>query len=132
MGAVLHDIAERIQRRGLVIVISDLIDDVDKVAGGLQHFRHNNHEVLVFHTMDDAELNFPYERTTRFKDMEGAGRLVANPKNLRERYLARISTFIDAIKNACFERGISYNLANTQEPYDVFLAAYLEKRSRLG
>jgi hypothetical protein len=57
---------------------------------------------------------------------------VANPKNLRARYLSRIQTFLDTLQTACFERGISYNLANTKEPYDHFLAAYLEKRSRLG
>jgi uncharacterized protein (DUF58 family) len=132
VGAVLHDVAERIHRRGLVVVISDLIDDEARIANGLQHFRHNNHEVIVFHVMDEAELTFPYDRLTRFKDMEGAGRLTANPKNLRARYLARIGTFLDTLKTACFERGISYNLANTKEPYDHFLAAYLEKRSRLG
>jgi uncharacterized protein (DUF58 family) len=132
VAAVLHDIAERIHRRGLVIVLSDLIDDEAKIAGGLQHFRHNNHEVIVVHIMDDAELTFPYERLTRFKDMEGAGKLVANPKSLRSRYLDRIQTFLDNLKTACFERGISYNLANTKEAYDHFLAAYLEKRSRLG
>lgn len=132
VGAVLHDIAERIHRRGLVIVISDLIDDEEKIANGLQHFRHNNHEVVVLHVMDDAELTFPYERLTRFKDMEGAGRLTANPKSLRNRYLARITTFLDNLKAICFERKISYNLANTKEPYDRFLAAYLEKRARMG
>ena len=89
---MLHDVAERIPRRGLVILISDLIDDEAKIANGLQHFRHNNHEVIVFHVMDDAELTFPYDRLTRFKDMEGAGRLTANPKSLRNRYLTRIHT----------------------------------------
>jgi uncharacterized protein (DUF58 family) len=132
VGAVLHEVADRIKRRGLVIIISDLIDDEAAIANGLQHFRHNNHEVIVFHTMDDAELTFPYDRLTRFKDMEGAGRIVANPKSLRNRYLARINSWMDGIKTACFERGVSYNLANTTEPYDAFLAAYLEKRARLG
>ncbi len=132
VGAVLHDVAERIHRRSLVIVISDLIDDVEKVANGLQHFRHDHHEVLAIHVLDDAELTFPYDRLTRFKDMEGVGRVVVNPKSLRNRYLARMQTFLEGVKAACFERGISYNLANTKEPYDVFLAAYLEKRSRLG
>jgi len=132
VGAVLHDVAERIPRRGLVIVLSDLIDDEAKVAGGLQHFRHNNHEVIVFHVMDDAELTFPYDRLTRFKDMEGVGRVTANPKSLRNRYLTRIGQWLDALKTACFERNVGYNLANTKEPYDQFLAAYLEKRSRLG
>ncbi len=132
VGAVLHDIAERIHRRGLIILLSDLIDDEAQITGGLQHFRHNHHEVIVVQVMDEAELSFPYDRLTRFKDMEGAGRLVANPKNLRARYLERITSFLDAIKTSCFERGISYSLGNTREPYDQFLAAYLEKRSRLG
>src|SRR6516225_6667488 len=129
VGTVLHEIAERIHRRGLVIVISDLIYDVPKIAGGLQHFRHNHHEVIVFHVLDDAELTFPYDRLTRFKDMEGTGRVVANPKSLRSRYLARINTWLDELKAACFERNISYNLANTTQTYDAFLAAYLEKRA---
>jgi uncharacterized protein (DUF58 family) len=132
VAAVLHDVAERIPRRGLVVLISDLIDDEEKLANGLQHFRHNNHEVIVFHVMDDAELTFPYDRLTRFKDMEGVGRLTANPKSLRQRYLTRINQFLDSLKAICFERNISYNLANTTEPYDQFLAAYLEKRARLG
>jgi uncharacterized protein (DUF58 family) len=132
VGTMLHQMAERIKRRGLVILISDLIDDLNKIANGLQHFRHNNHEVVVFHVMDDAELTLPYDRLTRFKDMEGVGRVVANPKSLRARYLARIRAFIDGLKTACFERGISYHLANTKEPYDQFLAAYLEKRARMG
>lgn len=132
VGAVLHDIAERIPRRGLIIVISDLIDDEAGIAGGLQHFRHNRHEVIVFHLMDDAELTFPFDRLTRFKDIEGAGRLTANPRSLRERYLARIHTFLENLKTICYERNVSYELACTKEPYDQFLAAYLEKRSRLG
>ncbi|MBP87071.1 MAG: DUF58 domain-containing protein [Planctomycetaceae bacterium] len=132
VGSVLHEAAERTKRRGLIILISDLIDNEDKIANGLQHFRHNNHEVIVFHTMDDAELTFPYDRLTRFKDMEGAGRVVANPKSLRRRYLERIKTFTNQVKNDCFERKISYSLANTTLPYDRFLAAYLDKRSRIG
>ena len=132
VGAVLHEAAERTKRRGLIIVISDLIDKEAEIAEGLQHFRHNNHEVLVFHVMDDAELEFPYDRLTRFKDMEGAGRVVANPKSLRRRYLERIREFTERIKTDCFERKISYTLANTKDPYDRFLAAYLDKRSRIG
>jgi uncharacterized protein (DUF58 family) len=132
VGQVLHRVAERIRRRGLVIVISDLIDNEAQIANGLQHFRHNHHEVLVFHVLDDAELTFPYDRLTRFKDMEGAGRVVANPKSLRRRYLARMQAFTDTLKASCFERKISYRLTNTNQPYDVCLAEYLDKRNRLG
>jgi uncharacterized protein (DUF58 family) len=132
VGLMLHDVAERIRRRGLVIVISDLLDNEDKIANGLQHFRHNHHEVIAFHTLDDAELTFPYDRLTRFKDMEGAGRVVANPKSLRSRYLARMNAFTERMKAECFERKISYHLTNTKEPYAACLAEYLDKRARLG
>jgi cytidylate kinase len=81
--------------------------------------------------MDDAELTFPYDRHTRFKDMEGTGSVVANAKNLRSRYLTRMQQFLEGIKVACFERDISYQLANTNEGYDHFLAAYMEKRARM-
>ncbi len=131
-GTVLHEAADRLKRRGLVILISDLIDDEAKIASGLQHFRHNNHEVLLFHTMDDAELTFPFERITRFQDMEGAGRVVVNPNTLRKRYLTRIQAFTEHLENVCHERKISYNLANTKEPYAPYLAAYLDKRHRIG
>lgn len=132
VGRVLHQVAERIKRRGLVILISDLIDDEAAIAAGLQHFRHNRHEVLVLHVMDDAELTFPYERLTRFKDMEGGGRVVANPKSLRSRYLARINAFTERLKQDCLQRRISYHLTNTKQPYDLALSAYLDKRSRMG
>ncbi|HUY93462.1 MAG TPA: DUF58 domain-containing protein [Pirellulales bacterium] len=132
VGAVLHRVAERIKRRGLVILISDLIDRPEAIAHGLQHFRHERHEVIVFHVLDDAELTFPFDRMTRFKDMEGAGRLTANPKTLRANYLARINAFIEQLKKDCLERQISYNLTNTKEPYDISLAACLDKRSRMG
>ena len=132
IGAVLHEAAERTRRRGLVIVISDLIDNEESIADGLQHFRHNNHEVLVFHTMDEAELTFPYDRQTRFQDMEGTGLVSANPKSLRKQYMQRLNGFLTRLKRDCSDRSISYNLVNTSEPYDHFLAAYLDKRMRIG
>jgi uncharacterized protein (DUF58 family) len=132
VGTVLHDIAERIRRRGLVIVISDLIDDVEKVTSGLQHFRHDGHEVIVFQVLDDAELTFPYDRATKFKDSEGAGELVANARVLRSRYLERMRAFLDGVRSACDERGIALQQASTAEGYDRVLAAFLEKRGRMG
>ena len=132
LGPVLHGVAERIRRRGLVILISDLLDDPAAIATGLQHFRHDNHEVVVFHVMDNAELNFPYERLTTFRDLEGHGRVVVNPKSLRDRYLERLHAFVDQVKLDCFDRKIDYNMVNTAQPYDLFLAQYLDKRRRLG
>jgi len=132
VGPVLHEVAERIHRRGLVILISDLIDDPAAIAAGLQHFRHDHHEVIVFHVMDEAELNFPYDRLTSFKDLEGQGRVVVNPKSLRDRYTERLEGFIEQIRLDCFDRKVDYNMVNTRQPYDLFLAQYLDKRKRLG
>jgi len=132
IGSILNRAAERTKRRGLIILISDLIDNEAEIAHGLQRFRHSQHEVVVFHVMDDAELTFPYDRLTRFKDMEGAGRVVTNPKNLRKRYLERIREFQARLRADCLERKVDYNLVKTTEPYDKFLSAYLDKRSRMG
>lgn len=132
VGGMLHEIADRIQRRGLVVLISDLIDDPDAMARGLQHFRHNHHEVIVFQVMDDAELTFPFERMTRFKDMEGVSQVVVNPQSVRQQYLNRLEAFIERMKQECFGRQIGYALANTTESYDLLLAEYLDKRARLG
>ena len=132
VGGILHEVAERIRQRGLVIIISDLIDDEAAIANGLQHFRHDHHNVIVFHVLDPAELAFPFDRLTRFKDIEGDGSVVANPNGLRGHYLARMKTFLERIRDECFSRTISYHLTNTEQPYDAMLAAYLDKRSRLG
>ena len=131
VGVVLHDVAERIKRRCLVIVISDLLDDESRLADGLQHFRHNRHEVLALQVMDPAELDFPFTRLTRFKDIEGTSRMISNPKRMRQKYLERMQRFIQNVKTNCLERRISYELANTAQPYDRFLGAFLDKRSRV-
>ncbi|HVK14947.1 MAG TPA: DUF58 domain-containing protein [Gemmataceae bacterium] len=132
IGAVMHDFADRICRRGLVIVISDLIDDVEKVAGGLQHLRHAGHEVMVFQVLDEAELKFPYDRATRFRDAEGAGEVVANARGVRHQYLDRMRAFLEAVRGVCAERGIALQQARTTEGYNQVMAAFLEKRRRLG
>ncbi|HEY1065762.1 MAG TPA: DUF58 domain-containing protein [Pirellulales bacterium] len=127
----LHVIAERIGRRSLVILISDLLDDEDRFADALQHLRHQRHEVLVFHVLDDAELNFPYDRPAHFAELEGDGRITADPRALRKSYLTHLQTFLQRVQGECEARHVSYSLANTKDPYDLFLAAYLDKRQRL-
>lgn len=130
VGALLHEVADRIPKRGLVVLLSDLIDEVGRLAGGLQHFRHGGHEVIVFQILDQAELTLPFARPARFRDMEGGGRLAADPRALRARYVERVGAFVDAVHAACCERGVGHHLAVTREPYEHFLAAYLERRAR--
>ncbi len=129
LGDVLHELAGRIGPRGIVVVVSDLIDDPDKITHGLGHLRHKRHDVIVMHVMDPDELSFPYERLTRFRDMEGAGSLIANPRRLRAQYMDRMNDWLDRLRRGCHERHVSYELARTDTPYAQLLSAFLERRS---
>ena len=84
----------------------------------------------MLHLVDPAERTFPWEKPTRFRDMEGEGRLVVNPRQVREAYLERFSAFLASIRSACLERGIGYELASTDRPYAEMLSSYLGRRSR--
>lgn len=132
LAAPLHELAGRLPGRGLVILISDLLDDPKATAAALAHFRHQRQEVLVFHVMDPAELEFPYDRLARFRDMEGSASLVASPAAVREAYLTRLNTFLHETKRACLDRAIGYELARTDQPYAAMLSAYLERRGRVA
>lgn len=131
IGQVLHALAGRMRRRGLVVLISDLLDDPAEIANGIAHLRYQRHEVIVFHVVDREELSFPYERMTRFKDLEGVGMVIANPRSMRRRYLQRLTEHFDGLKRGCMERGASYEQAVTDTAYDQMLSAYLAKRMRL-
>ena len=90
IGLVLHEMAERIKKRGLVILISDLMDDQEAVLSGLKHFRHNKQEVILFHILDRKELDFKFNTRTRFKDMESASQLTTEPWQIKSSYKKRI------------------------------------------
>ena len=131
LGDVLHELAGRLPRRSMVVLVSDLLDDPERIARGLAHFRHQRNEVIVFHLMDPQELTFPYERLTRFKDPEGTSMVVANPRTVRRRYMERLNDFMARIRRSCHERGVDYQLAQTDVPYDKLLSNFLEQRARL-
>jgi uncharacterized protein (DUF58 family) len=132
IGPVLSELIPRIPRRGIVIVISDLLDDIGAITDGLAHCKHQRHEVIVLHLMDPAERNFPYEKLTRFKDLEGAGSLVANPRSIKQAYLQRLTDYLNQVRRVCLERDIGYELMLTNRRYDEALSAYLMRRARKG
>lgn len=132
LSAPLHELAGRIKQRGLIILISDLLDDVPSLCEALAHFRHHRHEMIVFHVLDPAELDFPFEQRARFKDMEGSASLIAHPAAIRNKYLHRLGQFIESIKRGCHDRSITYVPARTDQPYPAMLSAYLERRSRIA
>ena len=130
-GIAMHGMAEMLKRRGLIIIISDLIDDADKVIKGLAHFRQKRHDVIVFHVMDDWELNFPFEKVGEFLDMETGEKIRVAPKEIKEEYNKEITKFLETYKSACFESTIDYVTINTKIPPDVFLSAYLTRRAKM-
>ncbi len=132
IAASLHALAERVRRRGLIVLISDLLDpDVDGVIAALAHFRHRKHEVLVFHVLDSAEVTFPFNREARFVDAETGDRLDVQPDLIRSEYLAALDAWRTRLRNECREHMVDYVAVDTRTPFDVTLLSYLQKRSRL-
>ncbi len=128
----LNALAERVRRRGLIIVLSDLNDpNVDAILDALSHFRHRKHEVLVFHILEPAETLFPYDREARFIDVETGDRLEMRPDVIRREYLQALETWRERLRAHCREHQIDFVPLDTRTPYDVALLAYLQKRSRL-
>jgi uncharacterized protein (DUF58 family) len=128
IGDALHHMAERLRRRGLVILVSDLFDDPDAVLNGLKHFRHRQHEVLVFHVLDDLERTFDYNEEARFVDMETSQEIRSQPWFVRGEYQQRV----EDLARRCREQHIDYVPMTTSTPFDLALMAYLNKRAHLG
>ncbi len=129
VGLVLHDLAERFKKRGVVAVFSDLFDDVPKVLAGLKHFRHRRHEVIVFHILDPAEVDFPFRDTTLFKGLEGLGDVLTEPYSLRRAYQAEVGAYLAELKRGCQSIDIDYVPLRTDEDLDGPLSSYLASRA---
>jgi len=129
-GRPLHQLADAIGKRGLVVLISDLLDDPARVIEGLKHFRFRGSDVLVFHVLDHAERTFPFERPVRFRDLETGDEVLAAPHMVRERYLAELETLTSTYRRELALAGIDYTLLDTSEPLDAALLSYLAVRGR--
>ena len=125
IASVLHEIAERVRRRSLVVLISDLFDNAEEVLRGLQHFRHRRHEVIVLHLLDDAEIAFPFDRVTLFEGMERGEEVVVDPRVVAEGYRASVADYLEGLKRGCAEKTIDYQRMLLSEPFDRALTAYL-------
>lgn len=129
LGPVLHTMAERVKRKGLVILISDLFGDPAEVLSGLRHFRHKRHEVIVFHVLDHAERTFPFDKMTRFQGLEALGDITCDPGALRAAYLEELNGFIGEIRHGCRADRVDYVPLDTEMPLDVALTSYLATRA---
>ena len=129
LADIFHDIAERIPRRGLVVILSDLYDDPEALIKALHHFRYRRHEVLLFHVVADEELTFPFDTFTKFRDLEQMENILPiDPRTIRATYLERMNGFLNDIEAACGRMKIDYVRMNTRVPYDEALSEYLMKR----
>lgn len=129
LGPVLHAMADRVKRKGLVILISDLFDDPKTVLSGLRHFRHRRHEVIVFHVLDHAERTFPFKQMTRFQGLEALGDVICDPSALRQAYLEELEGFLAAIRHGCRADRVDYVPLDNATPLDVALTSYLATRA---
>lgn len=132
ISRALHDMAERIHRRGLVVLVSDLIDEPEDVINGLKHFRHRGHELVVFHLLDPVELSLDYGGEVTFVDRETGEKLRAQPWFVRKEYRRNVAEWTSYLERRCVENAIDYNLITTSTPFDEALVSYLGKRGRMG
>ena len=130
VAATLHRLANRFKRRCLIVLISDLYDEPEEVIRALHHFRHRRHEVILFHVLDKAEIEFPFRDVTSFLDMETGRRIQVDPAYVRNAYTRQIQQFIEGYRRACAEVQIDYVLADTSIPYDFMLSRYIAARNQ--
>ncbi len=129
MKTVLPRVASQIPRRGMVVVISDLLADVDELVRGLQRFSYGKHDVLILHVLDQDEIEFPFAERTLFEGMEDVDqRVLTDPQSLRRDYLEALEAYLGRIRRACLDNRIDYALLNTGEGMDVALSTFLATR----
>ncbi|EQB62623.1 MAG: hypothetical protein RBG1_1C00001G0202 [candidate division Zixibacteria bacterium RBG-1] len=131
VSSALHEMAERIKRRGLIILLSDLFDSPEKIMSGLKHFRHRKHEVIVFHILDPRERDFSFPQEAIFKDIETQEEILTSPWQIQKDYQAKLQEWIEKYRLESRESLIDYVLLDTSVPFDEALFAYLSKRQRL-
>ena len=130
LSTVLAQVAESYPRRGLMVLLSDLLVDSDDLLRGLRLLRQRGHDVLVLHVMDDDELDFPFSGPARFEGLETDDQLSCNPRALRPGYLAALENFLATVRRGCAHDRIDYSLVRTSEPLDAALIAFLSHRNR--
>ena len=126
---VLHELAETVRQRALIVIASDLFMDPEELAGCFGHLRFRKHDVAVFHLLDPQELAFDFRRPTRFLDMEGGSPLFADPLDIADRYAQALATHLDAIERIMLEQGVDYHRTQLDENYEKVLARFLVSRA---
>lgn len=126
----LTDLAASLNKKSMVVLITDMLDDEDRLIKTLQNLRGMGNDVIVFHIMDDAELNFTFNEASEFIDMESGETFITTPQAIRKAYLANLNEFLTFCKKQCQRSGVDYCLMNTAQPLDEALSAYMSKRAK--
>ena len=129
VGKILDELAGQIKRRGLIVLVSDLLDDPELVLKGLRQFRFKGNDVIVFHLLDPAELDLPFDGNILFEDLEAVNvNVVADPRAIRSTYQQVVQEFISDMRKQCHDSAIDYQQISTATPLDQALASYLSWR----
>lgn len=129
---VLHELAETIQQRALIVIVSDFFVDPEKLRGCFEHFRFCKHDLSIFHLLDPQEISFKFHRPMRFRDMEGGTAVFAEPNEIAERYHAAVDRYLRLMKQTVVETGVDYHRVSIDEDYEKTLTRFLVGRTRSG
>jgi uncharacterized protein (DUF58 family) len=130
--AALHDLAEKVRRRALVVVISDFFCDLEPLLNAFQHLRFQKHDLALFQLLDRAELDFQFDRPVRFVDLESSLSIVTEPSTIRDEYLRQLHLFLDQLRSGCHEFGADYRQVVTDQSQEKALADFVVERARLA
>jgi uncharacterized protein (DUF58 family) len=126
----LSDLAATLTKKSMVILITDMLDDEERVINTLQNLRGMGNDVITFQIMDDAELNFPFSEASEFIDMENNETYITSPVAIRKAYLENLNEFLGFCRKKCQSSGVDYTLLNTAKPLDEALSSYMSKRAK--
>ncbi|MEZ6121970.1 MAG: DUF58 domain-containing protein [Planctomycetaceae bacterium] len=128
-AVAIHEIAERLPKRGVVFLISDWLSELGPVANALHHLKHRGHQISLFHVLTEEELTFPYSDATQFRDIEGVcGDLDVDPASIRRQYHQNLTAYLNELRDVCRQVPVEYTLFNTREAYEVVLRRYFAER----
>lgn len=128
---VLHELAETIRQRALIVILSDLFVEPSDLKGCFEHLRFRHHDVAIFHLLDPRELSFSFRRPMRFLDMEGGPSIFAEPNEIADRYQKALGGYLDGLKQVVLESGIDYHRISIDDDYEQVLIRFLVGRTRL-
>jgi len=127
----LKDVAQKIKKRGLIVVISDLLDNPEKILSALKQFYYKKNEVIVFQILDPIERSFAFDKDANFVDMETEEEIITQPHQIKAGYQSAFNEYLSKLKSGCLNYGMEYNLIETDQPFDKALISYFNKRKKL-